>query len=190
MVSETVAYIVRRHVCFWAFIAVLRDRCGATALAGDRHYERWNTGGVRTVCNVGRSTRLYPPVKASPRGGTDQARPRGSYIYFAAAKGICFAIEGPMTYNGSDRFVTLRRFLANERAQLVKRLRQIDNAFDEIDIVSSLHSRETEPTLRQDATCSQGGADAAKPRRRVLSPEARARIVAAQKARWAKARGY
>lgn len=81
-----------------------------------------------------------------------------------------------MKNHSLQEFVKLRRKLAEEKASIEKRLRQISQALGEI------------PATAATPAAPSAAAKGAR-RKRGLSEEGRARIAAAQRARWAAARG-
>jgi hypothetical protein len=81
-----------------------------------------------------------------------------------------------MRNDSLQEFVKLRRKLAEEKAAIETRLRQINEALGEISDVTA-------------AAASPAARPAAAGRKRGISAEGRARIAAAQRARWAAARG-
>jgi hypothetical protein len=87
---------------------------------------------------------------------------------------------GPMRNNSLSQFLKLRRQLTEERGTLESRLRQLNEALGEMPLPSL--------SLVQGAT-DQEETELTRPGRRGkrrMSPEGRARIAAAQRARWAK----
>lgn len=79
-----------------------------------------------------------------------------------------------MKHNTLEKFVTLRRYFTEEKRSLENRLRQINEALGE----SVPAANEAAAPIALPAT---GG-------KRTMSPEARARIAAAQRARWSATR--
>jgi hypothetical protein len=80
-----------------------------------------------------------------------------------------------------DQFVKLRQQLSAERETLQARLRDINEAFGEMPLPSLA------PIEGASGVTADGSRQGRRGRRR-MSPEARARIAAAQRARWAKLR--
>jgi hypothetical protein len=78
-----------------------------------------------------------------------------------------------------QQFIRLRRELTAERETIQTRLREINEALGEMPAGSTAPSQ---PSTGAEITRGRGG-------RRTMSAEGRARIAAAQRARWAKQKG-
>ena len=75
------------------------------------------------------------------------------------------------------KFVALQQALVEEQATLQARLKQINNALSETPVLAAT-------TAAKKSRPGKAGRKA----KRTMSPEARARIAAAQRRRWAKAK--
>ena len=82
-----------------------------------------------------------------------------------------------------QQFIRLRRDLTAERETLQSRLQAINEALGEIPLPSSA------PMEGAIGQSTSGGGTRDRRGKRTMSPEARARIAAAQRARWAKQKG-
>lgn len=85
--------------------------------------------------------------------------------------------ELKMKTDNLTKFVTLRRRLTEERLSLQSRIKQLDEALGAITPVSM---------SAVDVAIANAGAASPRKGKRTMSSEARARIAAAQRARWAK----
>jgi hypothetical protein len=88
-----------------------------------------------------------------------------------------------MKTDSLQQFVTLRRQLTQERDQLQNRLRSINEALGELQGITA------SPAAANAGTETNGAPSTGRGGKRTMSPEARARIAAAQKARWAAQKG-
>jgi hypothetical protein len=91
-------------------------------------------------------------------------------------------IQKQISTDSLQQFVKLRRELTEERGRIQERLSQINEALGEL---SGGQAAAGEPTGVGLITRKLGRP----PGKRTMSPEARARIAAAQRARWAASRG-
>lgn len=95
-----------------------------------------------------------------------------------------------MRTDSLQEFVKLRRKLTDEKSQIEKRLRQINDALGEMPSGAGASAPASDSGPAQPARTggAGGGGGGGRGGRRKMSPEARARIAEAQRRRWAASR--